>query len=98
MIAESEATLPLWSLASAAQVARRDRKKRQHLMERSFARGTRYGMRQARWRKLWQMAIQQYLTATIRNMVVLVRYLKEPLRSAGKALRPAADRAAGPLP
>jgi len=82
------------SQAQSAQ-ARRDRNKRQHLMERSFARGTRYGIKQARWRRLWRMAIQEYLTATIQNMVVLVRYLKEPLRSAGKALRPATGSAAG---
>jgi len=61
-------------------------------MERSFARGTRYGIKQARWRRLWRVGIQEYLTATIQNMVVLVRYLKEPLRAAAKALSPAGDR------
>ena len=82
------------SQAQSAQ-ARRDRQKRQHLMERSFARGTRYGIKQARWRRLWRVEIQEYLTATTQNMVVLVRYLKEPLRAAAKALRPAAGRVAG---
>jgi transposase/uncharacterized protein (UPF0179 family) len=72
-----------------------DRKTRQHLMERSFGRGTRYGIKQARWRRLWRVEIQEYLTATIQNMVVLVRYLKEPLRAAAKALRPATGRVAG---
>jgi transposase len=75
--------------------ARRDRRQRQHLMERSFARGTRHGIKQARWRRLWRVAIQEYLTATIQNMLVLVRYLKEPLHAAAKALRPAADMAGG---
>ena len=69
----------------------RDRKTRQHLMERCFARGTRYGIKQARWRRLWRVEIQEYLTATIQNMVVLVRYLKEPLRAVSEALSPAAD-------
>jgi hypothetical protein len=82
------------SQAQSAQ-ARRDRKQRQHLMERSFARGTRYGLKQARWRRLWRVEIQEYLTAAVQNMVVLVRYLKEPLRSAANALRPAADIAGG---
>lgn len=80
------------SQAQSAQ-ARRDRKQRQHLMERSFARGTRYGIKQARWRRLWRVEIQEYLTAAVQNMVVLVRYLKEPLRAAAKALSPAADMA-----
>lgn len=72
---------------------RRDRKKRQHLMERSFARGTRYGIKQARWRRLWRMEIQEYLTATIQNVVVLVRYLKEHLGTGASALRAAANKA-----
>ena len=75
--------------------SRRDRKTRQHLMERSFARGTRYGIKQARWRRRWRVAIQEYLTATVQNMVVLVRYLKEPLRAAARALSPAANMAGG---
>lgn len=85
-----EALDRMLSQAEAAS-ARRDRKTRQHLMERSFARGTRYGIKQARWRRLWRVEIQEYLTATIQNMVVLVRYLKEPLRAVAKALIPAAD-------
>jgi len=35
------------------------------------------------------------LTAAVQNMVVLVRYLKEPLRAAANALSPAADIAGG---
>jgi Transposase DDE domain len=83
------------SQAESAQ-GRRDRKTRQHLMERSFARSTRYGIKQARWRRLWRVEIQEYLTATIQNMVVLIRYLKEPLRAMAKALSPAADMGGGP--
>jgi IS5 family transposase len=79
------------SQAESSQ-GRADRKTRQHLMERSFARGTRYGIKQARWRRLWRVEIQEYLTATIQNMVVLTRYLKEPLRALAAALSPAADR------
>jgi hypothetical protein len=83
------------SQAESAQ-ARRDRKTRQHLMERSFARGTRYGIKQVRWRRRWRAEIQEYLTATIQNMVVLVRFLKEPLRAVAKALSSRADMANGP--
>jgi len=74
---------------------RRDRKTRQHLMERSFGRGTRYGIKQARWRRLWRVEIQEYLTAMIQNMVVLIRYLKEPLRVMGKVLSPAMSMRGG---
>jgi hypothetical protein len=77
--------------AESAQ-GRVDRKTRQHLMQRSFARGTRYGIKQARWRRLWRVEIPEYLTAAIQNMVVLIRYLKEPLRALSAALSPAVDR------
>ena len=58
--------------------AKRDIRTRQHLMERSFARGTRYGYQRARWRRLWRVQIQEYLTATIQNIMVLFRNVKEP--------------------
>ena len=80
------------SQAESAQ-GLRDRKMRQHLMERSFGHGTRYGIKQARWRRLWRVAIQEYLTATIQNIGVLIRYLKEPRRAGAKMLsRTAVDR------
>jgi hypothetical protein len=47
-------------------------------MERSFARGTRYGYKRARWRRLWRVQIQEYLTASIQNIMVLLRHIKEP--------------------
>jgi transposase len=58
--------------------ARRDLKLRQHLMERSFARGQRLGMARMRWRRLWRAKIQELLTATIQNIAVLVRYARGP--------------------
>jgi len=60
--------------------ARRDIKTRQHLMERSFARGTRYGYDQARWRGLWRVQIQEYLIASIQNLQVLLKYGGQPTR------------------
>jgi uncharacterized protein (UPF0179 family) len=47
--------------ASRSRKAKRDIKVRQHLMERSYARGTRYGFDRARWRGLWRVRIQEYL-------------------------------------
>ena len=58
--------------------ARKDIKTRQHLMERSFARSTRYGFKRARWRRNWRVEIQEYLTAAIQNISILLRYVKEP--------------------
>ena len=63
--------------------AKRDIKTRQHLMERSFARATRYGLQQARWRRLWRVQIQEYLTATIQNLMVLLSNIKEPSAALG---------------
>ena len=58
--------------------AKRDIKTRQHLMERSFARGTWYGFDRARWRKLWRVQIQQYLIAAVQNIEVLLRLGEQP--------------------
>ena len=40
--------------------AKRNIAKRQHLMERSFARSKRYGYKRARWRKLWRLRISRF--------------------------------------
>jgi transposase len=61
--------------------ARYDIKKRQHLMERSFARGTRYGFDQARWRGLWRMRVQEYLTCAIQNIQVLIAHVAKPKKA-----------------
>lgn len=63
--------------------SKRDIKTRQHLMERSFARATRYGYKRARWRNLWRVEIQEYLTAAVQNMMILLRHVKEPKTALG---------------
>jgi transposase len=60
--------------ASRSAKAKRDIKVRQHLMERSYARGTWYGFDRARWRGLWRVQIQEYLVSAIQNIQVLLRY------------------------
>ncbi|MGA7828726.1 MAG: transposase [Geobacteraceae bacterium] len=57
---------------------KRDIKTRQHLMERSFARSTRYDFDQARWRGLWKMKIQEYLTCATQNIQTLIKYGSRP--------------------
>jgi len=47
-------------------------------MERSFARSIRYGFKRARWRRLWRVQIQEYMTAGIQNIMVLLRHIKGP--------------------
>jgi len=74
--------------------AKRDIRTRQHLMERSYARGTRFGYKRARWRRLWRVQIQEYLTAGIQNIMVLLRHVKEPASARGMVLaKPVSPRA-----
>jgi transposase len=61
-------------------LARQDLKTRQHLMERSFARSTRFGFDRSRWRGLWNAAIQEYLVVSIQNIQTLIRYTKHRTR------------------
>jgi hypothetical protein len=67
--------------ASRSAKARRDIKTRQHLMERSFAKSTRYGFDRARWRGLWRMRIQEYLTCAIQNIQVMIKHVFKPNKS-----------------
>ena len=67
--------------------SKKDLKTRQHLMERSFARAVRFGLKRARWRRLWRVQIQEYLTAAIQNIMILVRDVKEPGKAIPRALK-----------
>ncbi|HPC76669.1 MAG TPA: transposase, partial [Synergistales bacterium] len=58
---------------SRSKASKKDIKKRQHLMERSFARGKRYGYDRARWRRLWRVSIQEYLVCAVQNIQVLLK-------------------------
>jgi len=57
-----------------SKAGRRDVRTRQHLMERSFARGKRYGYDRARWRGLWRVQIQELLTCAVQNIRVLMAH------------------------
>ncbi|MBF0569126.1 MAG: transposase [Nitrospirae bacterium] len=69
------------SLAGTS-ASKRDLKTRQHLMERSFARSKRYGFDRSRWRGLWRVQIQEYVTAAIQNIQALIRHGKSPHKEA----------------
>ena len=74
--------------ASRAE-SKKDIRTRQHLMERSFAQATRYGYQRARWRRLWRVQIQEYLTAAIQNIKILLKDVKNP--APALSIRVAAD-------
>src|SRR6266480_3487769 len=66
--------------------ARRNRKRRQHLMEVSFAdAANNHHFKRARWRRLWRQQIQDYLIAAIQNMRILLAH-QNPKRSAAAAV------------
>jgi transposase len=80
--------------------AKQDIKTRQHLMERSFAQATRYGFDRARWRGLWRMRIQEYLTCVVQNIQVLIKHAGKPKQAVAikvKALETAFKELISPL-
>jgi hypothetical protein len=70
---------------SRSAKAKRDIRTRQHLMERSFARATRYGFDRARWRGLWRMQIQEYLVCAVQNIQVFIKHMHAPRSRAAAA-------------
>jgi hypothetical protein len=66
---------------SRSAQAGRGIKTRQHLMERSFASGTRYDYDRARRRDLWRVQIQEYLISAIQDTDVLVKNSCRPKRA-----------------
>jgi len=73
--------------ASRSLPARRDLQTRKHLMERSFAQSKRYGFDRARWRGLWRMQIQDYLTCAVQNLQVLIKQAGRPRKWAAARAR-----------
>ena len=67
--------------------SQRDIQKRQHLMERSFARSTRYGFKRARWRRQWRVKIQELLTASLQNIMIYIRNVKDRPSTAAASCR-----------
>ena len=59
-----------------SRAGKQDRRRRQHLMEQSFAdAANNHGFKRSRWRRLWRQAIQDYLIAAIQNVRILLRHL-----------------------
>jgi transposase len=54
--------------------ARKDRRRRQHLIEGSFAdAANNHGFKRSRWRRLWRQQIQNHLIAACQNLRILLR-------------------------
>lgn len=70
---DEEELLVLALKEAHSEEAKKDLKTRQHLMERSFATGTRYGYKRARWRGLFRVKIEQLLIATVQNLAKIAK-------------------------
>ena len=71
---------------SASLAAKRDRRRRKHLMEGSFAdAANNHGFKRSRWRRLWRQQIQDYLIAAVQNIRLLLRHGR--LRESGTQVR-----------
>jgi hypothetical protein len=53
--------------------ARRDRARRRHLVEGSFADAKRHHFKRSRWRRLWRQQIQDWIIAAIQNIKLLIK-------------------------
>jgi transposase len=85
---EKQGVLNLARAQANSIAARRNRRRRQHLMERSFADATNnHHFKRARWRRLWRQQIQDYLIAAIQNVRILLAH-QNPKRSAAAVLLP----------
>jgi transposase len=83
---EKQAALDIARAQAHSLAARRGRKRRHHLMERSFAdAANNHHFKRARWRRLWRQQIQDYLIAAIQNVRILLAN-QNPKKSAAAAL------------
>lgn len=63
---------------SQSRAALADRRRRKHLMERSFAdAANNHHFKRSRWRRLWRQQIQNYLIAAIQNIRILLAHVPQ---------------------
>ena len=68
--------------------AKRDRRRRQVLMEQSFAdAANNHGFKRSRWRRLWRQQIQDYLIAAIQNIRILLSRAGKDASTGAAALK-----------
>ena len=84
---EKQLLLDVARAQAHTRAAQRDRRRRCHLMEVSFAdAANNHHFKRARWRRLWRQQIQDYLIASIQNVRILLKQAP-PTRGAAAALR-----------
>ena len=72
--------------------ARKDRQRRQAVMEQSFAdAANNHGFKRSRWRRLWRQQIQDYLIAAIQNIRILLSRTGRKPAEAGQLLSLSAE-------
>ncbi len=72
---EKQALLDVARGQAHSAAAARDRRRRRHLMEGSFAdAANNHHFKRARWRRLWRQQIQDYLIAACQNVRILLRH------------------------
>jgi transposase len=72
---QNQAALEVAREQAHSAAAQRDRARRRHLMEGSFADATNnHHFKRARWRRLWRQQIQDYLIAACQNVRILLRH------------------------
>jgi transposase len=95
---ENQVALDIARAQAHSGIARRNRKRRQHLVERSFAdAANNHHFKRARWRRLWRQQIQDYLIAAIQNVRILLAN-QNPKRRAAVALEQSQRTLCLPLP
>ncbi len=68
--------------------AYRDRRRRKHLAEGSFAdAANNHHFKRSRWRRLWRQQIQDFLIATIQNVRILLKHRPQGSAAAGLPLQ-----------
>jgi transposase len=83
---QNQAALDVARVQAHSLAARRNRKRRHHLMERSFAdAANNHQFKRSRWRRLWRQQIQDYLIAAIQNARILLAH-QNPKPSAAAAV------------
>jgi len=89
-----------WLRAQAnGSAARKDRRRRQHLMEGSFADAANcHGFKRSRWRRLWRQQIQNHLIAACQNIRILLRNRRPRPTAAGSAQKVTQACCLPPLP
>jgi transposase len=70
---EHEELLRAARAQARSRAARRDRRRRMHLMEKSFAdAANNHGFKRSRYRRLWRQRIQDWLIAAVQNLRILI--------------------------